>query len=180
MQRVAIVGVSGSGKTTLGSQLAECLEVDAIDLDALFHGPNWEPTPTPEFRARVSDRLAQATDGWVVAGNYTPVLDIVHGQADTVVWLDLPRWQSTARVVKRSVGRVIRRERLWNDNRESVRNLVSRDPERNVIRWAWVSHPVVSARYESFATDGGFWSSLDVQRLRRSKEVRDFLHAACD
>jgi hypothetical protein len=32
-----------------------------------------------------------ATEGWVIDGNYSRVLDIVWARADTVVWLDLSR-----------------------------------------------------------------------------------------
>lgn len=178
MKRVAISGASGSGKSTLARQLAERLGVERIDLDELFHRPNWEPTPTPEFRARVADRLAQTGDrGWVVAGNYTMVMDLTHGAADTIVWLDLPRWRTTARVVRRSIGRVARRQRLWNGNRERLGNLLSRDPERNIIVWAWQSHPVVSKRYEGFAA-GTFWNHATVLRLRTPREVRDLVGSA--
>ena len=107
VERVAIVGGSGSGKSTLATRLADRLDAEHVELDALFHRPNWEPTPTPEFRVKVTAALD--TDRWVVAGNYSTVMDIVHGNADTIVWLDLPRWMVTLRVVRRSLGRVIRR-----------------------------------------------------------------------
>lgn len=178
VKRVVIVGASGSGKSTLGAALADKLHVQRIDLDELFHRPNWEPTPTPEFRARVADRLTSTgKDGWVVAGNYTTVMDLTHGAADTIAWLDLPRWRTTSRVVKRSIGRVARREELWNGNRERLRNLVSRDAERNVILWAWQSHPIVTKRYSGFA-DGAFWAGSTIHRLRTPREVGDFLASA--
>ncbi len=178
MKRVVIVGASGSGKTTLGTLLADRLGVQRIDLDELFHRPNWEPTPTPEFRSRVAERLTASGDaGWVVAGNYTTVMDLTHGAADTIVWLDLPRWRTTTRVVKRSIRRVARREQLWNGNRERLRNLMSRDAERNIILWAWHSHPIVTKRYEGFA-DGPFWSTAEVRRLHTPSEVRTFIESA--
>lgn len=180
MKRIVIVGASGSGKSTLGSELAAELGLERIDLDELFHRPNWEPTPTPEFRARVTERLAAADatgDGWVVAGNYTTVMDLTHGAADTVVWLDLPRWRTTARVVKRSIRRVVLREQLWNGNRERLRNLLSRDAERNIVLWAWQSHPIVTKRYVGFA-EGPFWSGPTVHRLRTPREVGGLLDSA--
>ncbi len=172
MQRVSVVGASGSGKSTLASLIAERCDMAAIELDELYHQPEWEPTPTPEFRARVSQALDQPR--WVVAGNYSVVLDLVHGAADTIVWLDLSRSRSTARVVRRSVRRVVRREELWNGNRETISNLVSRDPEKNIIRWAWSSHARVRERYEGFAS-GKFWAHADVRRLRSPGEVERFV-----
>jgi adenylate kinase family enzyme len=175
VKRVVVVGASGSGKSTLGTRLAQQLGVPRIDLDELYHRANWEPTPTPEFRAEVAEAIH--APGWVLAGNYTTVMDLTLGACDTVVWLDLPRWRTTARVVKRSLGRVIRREQLWNGNRERWRDLISRDPERNIILWAWQSHPIVTKRYEGFA-NGPFWSGSDVHRLRTPREVRSFLASA--
>ena len=86
MDRVAIVGASGSGKTTLAHELGARRGLTVIDLDTLYHRPGWEPISTPEFRALVAEQLEGAAR-WVVAGNYTMVADLVHGSADTIVWL---------------------------------------------------------------------------------------------
>ena len=79
----------------------------------------------------------------------------------------------TARVILRSLKRVITREELWNGNRERWRNLVSRDPERNIIVWAWVHADKYSDRYAQFA-HGKFWAHADVHRLRTRRDVRQF------
>ncbi len=175
MRRISIVGGSGSGKSTLAERLGERLDAPVVELDALFHQANWEPTPTPEFRAKVAAALE--AQRWVVAGNYSTVMDIVHGRADTIVWLDLPRWLVTMRVTRRSWLRVIRREELWNGNREHWRNLFSRDPEVNMIVWAWTHHDAHRTRYEGFAS-GAFWAHADVHRLRTRGDVRQFLRDA--
>lgn len=172
MLRIAIVGGSGSGKSTLAVELAAILDARPVELDALFHKPGWEPTPTAEFRAKVADALD--TDRWVVAGNYSVVMDLTQGRADTIIWLDLPRWLVTWRVAKRSVTRAAKREELWNGNRERWRNLISRDPETNIIVWAWTHHSVHTQRYETFMT-GKFWSHARVVRLTTPAEVREFV-----
>ena len=169
---MAIVGGSGSGKSTMADKLAVKLGAEMIELDGLFHQANWEPTPTPEFRAKVAAALD--TERWIVAGNYSTVMDIVHGQADTIVWLDRPRWLVTARVVRRSLGRVITRKELWNGNRERWGNLINRDPEVNIILWAWTHHDAHRARYEGFSS-GTFWAHADVHRLRTRRDVRQFM-----
>ena len=99
MQRVTIVGGSGAGKSTLGATLASRLDARLVELDELFHQPGWEPTPTSEFRAKVAAALD--TERWVVAGNYSVVMDLTQGGADTIIWLDLPRRLVTWRVAKR-------------------------------------------------------------------------------
>ena len=92
-------------------------------------------------------------DGWVVDGNYGAVRDLVWARADTVVWLDLPRLVVARRIVTRSVGRVLRRTELWNGNRETWRNLVTRDPNESAIRASWQNHYRSRARYAAAAQD---------------------------
>jgi adenylate kinase family enzyme len=66
--KIVVVGTSGSGKTTVARELAHRHGVPHVELDALFHGPNWAETPAEEFRRRVA--AATDGDGWVVDGNY--------------------------------------------------------------------------------------------------------------
>lgn len=172
MQRVTIVGGSGSGKSTLAAALADRLDADLIELDVLFHNADWEPTPTPVFRDKVAASLG--AERWVVAGNYSVVMDLTQGGADTIIWLDMPRWLVTWRVTKRSLKRVITGEELWNGNRERWRNLINTDPEINIIVWAWTHHAVHTARYEEFVS-GKFWAHATVHRFRSPREVKRFM-----
>ena len=110
---------SGCGKTTVGRALAERLDVPFTELDALVHGPNWTETPDDVLRAQVAAIVA--FEGWVVDGSYSRKLGtLVLDAADTVVWLDLPVRVWFPRLVRRTARRVRGRERLWNDNRETL------------------------------------------------------------
>jgi deazaflavin-dependent oxidoreductase (nitroreductase family) len=150
---VSVVGASGAGKTTVAAALARRLDVPLVELDALFHLPGWQSRPEPEFRALV-DR-ATAGPAWVVDGNYSAVRDLVWARADQVVWLDLPRPVVLAQVLRRSLGRALGGTELWNGNREHWRNLLRRDPERNIVRWSWTRHPLYRRRYaEALAAPG--------------------------
>ena len=153
MRRVNVKGTSGSGKSTFAKELARRLEVPYVELDALHHGPNWSEPSAEEFRARVSAALEAAPDGWVIDGNYGAVRPLVWERADTVVWLDPPRRTVMRRVLWRTVRRGVTREPLWNDNRESLRNLFSRDPSANIALWAWRNHAKYRDRYAAAAAD---------------------------
>lgn len=175
MHQVAIVGSSGAGKSTVAEALADRLGLVVIELDALLHGPDWTPTPTPEFRASVIAAIENSGDlGWVVPGNHRTVADLVHRRADTIVWLDLPRRVATYRLVKRSLRRAITRTHVWGGNRERLRDLLSRDPQRNVVLWAWQHHDAYQELYETYS-DGDFWAGANVHRLRTTDQVDRFL-----
>ncbi|MGB8195935.1 MAG: NACHT domain-containing protein [Acidimicrobiales bacterium] len=141
LARVVVQGTSGSGKTTLAQTIATALGVQHLELDALFQQANWTPLDLEEFRAQVQRFVEQPR--WVVDGNYSHVRDILWPLATTIVFIDLPRRVTTTRVIKRTFLRIMKREHLWNGNRESWRNALSRDPKRNIILWSWNSH----ARY---------------------------------
>ena len=173
VRRVWVVGNSGSGKTTLASAVSSKLGLPHVELDSIFHQPGWTPLADEEFRARVTEVVAG--EAWVVDGNYYARLgEAALHRADTVVWIDFPRSTVMRQLVRRTLWRGLLRKELWNGNRESLRNVVRRDPEKSILRWAWTQHSVYKARYEDAIT-GGAWDGLAVVRLRSLAEVREFL-----
>jgi adenylate kinase family enzyme len=121
VKRVNVKGSSGSGKSTFARELASKLDLPYVELDALHHGPNWsEPTPA-EFRDRI--RPIVKREAWVIDGNYEWKLgDLVVGEADLVVWLDLPLSLKLRRLWRRTRHRIRNDVELWSGNRESWRN----------------------------------------------------------
>lgn len=142
--KIAVVGTTGSGKSTLASQLGNELDLPWIELDSLFHLPNWEEESTERFRVKLSSAMDMgiaSRGGWIVDGNYTSkVGDLVVSQADVVFYFNLPRAVVLYRVLKRSLMRSLRKQELWHGNRESFRNLFSVKPERNVVLWSFRTH----------------------------------------
>lgn len=55
--------------------------------------------PKAEFHAEV-ERMA-ALPAWVIDGNYKGVIASRFERADTLVYLDLPSWLTTARILRR-------------------------------------------------------------------------------
>jgi hypothetical protein len=117
LRRVSVTGVMGSGTSTFGLRLASGLGVMYLELDARFHQPHWTELPRDEFRARVSEVIAD--EGWVVDGNYGAVRDLVCAGRCCV----------TARTLRRGLTHA----ELWNGNRDALRNVLRTDPERNII-----------------------------------------------
>jgi adenylate kinase family enzyme len=134
-RRIAILGPTASGKSRLGRRLGERLGVRVVELDALLHRPNWQPSPLKEFREAVTGALDDGADAWVCVGNYTSrVGDIVLARAQTILWLRLPFWLTFWRLLKRTVARAWSRELLWGTNRESWRkSFLSRE---SILWWS--------------------------------------------
>lgn len=171
LHRVRVVGTSGAGKTTLARRLARAIDAPHIELDEVFWGPGWVKRGGDDARADLRARTAGPR--WVADGNWDSQLDGLLADADTVVWLDHPRGTVMSRVVRRTVWRGLTRRRLWHGNRESLANLRSRDPHRNIVLWAWHHHPVVVERYAARSAAPG----SDVVRLRGPRAAERWLRA---
>src|SRR5690554_5255404 len=113
-QRILIAGTSGAGKSTLARQISERLGLPYVEIDSLFHGPDW--TPLPDFEARVDAFTAQPS--WVCEWQYAAVRPLLAERAELLVWLDYPVTLVMWRVIRRTTLRWLRDEELWNGNRE--------------------------------------------------------------
>ena len=149
MQRISVVGNSGSGKTTVAKAIADVLGVPHLELDGVFHQPDWRPLDSEEFRRVVSEFTA--AESWVVDGNYSGVRDIVWGRADTVVWVDPPRHRVMRQLLARTMRRMATRTVLWNGNRE--RWIYLFNPEESILLYAWTSHRRLRARFQTAQAD---------------------------
>ena len=174
MHRVVVVGCSGSGKTTVAREVARKLDFPLLELDSLFHQPNWVELPDREFRAKIAEFALQPS--WVIDGNYTShgVRELIWPAADTVVWLDLSRPVVMRQVLGRTLRRVWTRQELWNGNKEPWTNLYRWDPDKNIIRWAWTRHGPTRQEYEEALAEPDT-VHLRVHRLRTRGEVEVFL-----
>src|SRR3954469_23272769 len=119
--------------------MAARLGLPHVELDDLFHGPNWSAPREEEFRRRVAETL-DGLDGWVADGNYTGSLgSVVLERAELLVWLDLPLHVCLRRIWSRTWRRIRLRQELWESkNRETLRNaFFSRD---SLFVWTLKAH----------------------------------------
>lgn len=168
-RRIVLKGSSGAGKSTLAAELAPRLSLAHIELDALHHGPNWSAPTGEEFRARVRVAMDEATNGWVIDGNYDSKLgDLIIEAADTLVWLDLPLHVKFRRLWRRTFDRIVSNAGLWNGNRETWRRaFFSRD---SIFIWLVRGH--LRHRRE---WPGTFGRDPRLVRLRSDSEMRRWL-----
>lgn len=160
----------------MAERLAGMLGVPYVELDAIHHLPGWQPIARDEFLERIA--AVSASEEWVIDGNYrTVVVDgPVWRRADTIVWLELPRHTVMRQVTLRTLRRVVRREELWNGNREPLRNLWAWDPHKSIIRWAWTQHAKYRERFRS-AMASPTLAHIDFVRLRSHEEAEAWLRA---
>lgn len=122
--RIIVVGSSGAGKSTFGKSLGEVLRIPFKELDELHWEHGWKEADLEIFRERTHNFTSQTS--WIVDGNYRKVNDIFWHKATHIVWLNTPFAVCLWRVTKRSLWRGLRREKLWNGNRESLRMFFSK------------------------------------------------------
>lgn len=168
--RIAVVGTTGAGKTVLARCLSRLFSIPHVEMDALNWEPNWTPAPTEVFRRRVEE--ATRGNGWVVDGNYGDARDIVWPRATTLVWLDYPLRTVMWRLVWRTLWRGIKKEELWNGNRERLwTQFFSRE---SLFLWAIRTYRMRRKTYPVLLRQPEH-AHLKVARLRSPRETRDWL-----
>ena len=172
-ERVLVAGVTGSGKTTLSARIADAWGLRHVEIDALFHGPNW--TPRPEFLDDV--RAFAVEERWVTEWQYTSkgTDEILPPRAQLVIWLDYPYRVVRSRLLRRTLARGILRTPLWNGNVEKpIWRMLTGDPEENILLWQtntlhkWTER--MPGVIEAFP-------HLTVVRLRHPRETERWLRA---
>ena len=169
MTRLVVIGPSGSGKTRLSARLAELLHARHVEIDALWHGPNWESCGAEELRRRVS--AATEGDDWISDGTYHTIIgDLVLERADTVAWLDLPVVLVIWRLVRRSWVRKRDNVVLWHGNRE--------ERWTNQIRWLiWPAFKRALENRRRLPAHLARHPQLQVHRLRSDADVEAFVQS---
>lgn len=171
-KRIVVIGTTSSGKSTLAKALADQLALDFIELDALHWEPNWKEADLSVFRERVEN--AVKSDGWVVAGNYSKVRDLIWSHAEAVIWLDYPFPIVFWRLLTRTLRRGITREELWNGNRESFWVHLKLWSDESLFHWLFKTYwrrkreiPILLARPE--------YEHMKLIRFKHPRETEQWL-----
>ncbi len=168
-RRILVYGATGSGKSVMARKVGELTGIPATSVDDICWSPGWVQMPADEQIAHF-DALT-ATGAWVLDSAYGPWRDLAHERADLVVALDYERLTSLARLVRRTVTRIVDRQEVCNGNRESWRTLFARD---SLVVWHFTSFR--RKREEMRAWEAAA-SGPRVIRLRRPRHARAFVEA---
>lgn len=99
MQRVLILGSPGSGKSTFAQRLAALTGLPVVHLDQHYWQAGWTEPDADAWHETIKRLLAQPR--WIMDGDYGGTLDMRLREADSVFFLDLPRWLCIMRVLMR-------------------------------------------------------------------------------
>jgi adenylate kinase family enzyme len=169
--KILIIGTSGSGKSTLARLLANRLKLADIELDALYWQENWTPASATVFREKVANAISVHT-AWVINGNYLEVKDLSWGHAQQLIWLDYSLFTVMWRVIKRSILRGIKKEKLWAGNTETLRNNFF--SKNSIILLAWQTYALRKKQYTEMIADPAY-CHLHVLRFKSPLELERYL-----
>jgi adenylate kinase family enzyme len=148
MNNIFVVGTSGSGKSTLAKEIASRLSIPHIEMDAILWLPNWEKRNPKDFK-RVIQKLMAENKRVVIDGNFLGK-ELEPASGDTLIFLDYPRLLVFSRILRRSIRRLVFRQKLWSGNREEWKFLFSRDFDLNPVLFSWISHEQRRTRYSEY------------------------------
>ena len=165
--RILVYGVTGSGKTALAERISALTGLPWHAVDELTWEPGWVQVPDDEQRRRIE--AICASEHWILDTAYGKWLDVPLARADLIVALDFPRWVSLARLIRRTVARVLDGRAVCNGNRESLRHVFSRD---SIILWHFRSFSRKRSRVRSWEADA---TRPVVVRLASRRAVEEWL-----
>lgn len=175
MKFINIVGTSATGKTTFARQLAQKLGLSHIEMDDLFWLDDWQEAPDHEFFSKLQNQMDQATDGWILDGNYSRTRVLKLEYIDTIIWLDYAFSLNLYRSIKRAINRATTQKRLWSNsnNRESFKkSFCSRD---SIILWMIKHHAKDRKKYLALMQNPAY-QHIQFIRLTSPKQAAEFLN----
>ncbi len=164
-----ISGTSGSGKSTLAKQLAQRFRLNHIELDAFHFDPDWAERPDENFIREVSLKMEEGP--WVVCGNYKEILALALEKVDYLIWLDYSLPLILWRVIKRTLRRLIKKEKCCGENYERwYRQFFTR---YSIFLWVLKTYRKNKRRYKNISKYSQY--ALCVKRIRSPRELEKFL-----
>jgi adenylate kinase family enzyme len=149
-RRIVVHGVTGSGKSTLAARLSGLTGIPLVPVDDLLWRPGWVQLGPAEQVEAIRPVVERSE--WVMDACWGATRAMVLARTDLVVALDLPRWVSLSRLVRRTAVRLVTREAVCGGNAESWRATFSRD---SIVVWHARSFARKRAMTQQWATDAG-------------------------
>ena len=140
MKRILVIGNCGSGKSTFSKKLNKRLNLELIHLDNLFWKPNWKETPKQEWKDIVQKIIQK--DKWIIDGNYNSTLDIRIKRADTIIFLDIPRYVCLLNASKRVI-----KGKYFKVERDDIADGCNERFDLSFYKWIWNYNNNIRSKY---------------------------------
>ena len=165
MKKIILIGSGGAGKSTLAKRLGEILNISVYHLDQYFWKPGWVPTPNDEWDKFLEELVRK--EQWIIDGNFGRTLDIRLKEADTVIFLDMPRYITIYRIIKR---RIMYHRKTRPDMNEGCNEKL----DLEFIQWVWNfnrdKRADILKKIKIFSSN-----NKEIIILKRPAEVKKFL-----
>jgi len=119
MRRVVVIGASCSGRTLLAEAISKCLGLPHVEIDSFVWQPIWSLPSEQQLLEMVKSKTS--AEAWVIDGVFPEHRDMVWARADRLVWLNYPMTLVFTRALRRTLKRLVTRERLGEHNVETWR-----------------------------------------------------------
>jgi adenylate kinase family enzyme len=167
MKKVIIIGCPGSGKSTFSIALAKITGLPLVHLDAIYHQNIWTDDSEAkkiQWQEKIVD-LVKAEE-WIIDGNYKSTMQIRIEAADTIIFLDYPRYLSLWRTLAR-------RWKFRNKKRPDMpitwKEKISWDFIRLIWNYNREQRPTVLQQLKQYG------ANREVQILRSPQQADNFL-----
>ena len=172
MKRINVIGTSGSGKSHFSKRLAEKLNFQYIELDAMYWKSNWEEPEIDTFLSELEETLE--SQDWVLDGNHSRTNPIKWHRVDTIVWIDYSFSRTFRQILSRSIKRSLYRNEIWEGtgNRESFkRNFLS---SKSVVLWMLRNYSKTKEKYGRLFKDERL-KNIKFIHITSPKQAESFL-----
>ncbi|KFN04000.1 DNA topology modulation protein [Bacillus clarus] len=164
MKKIMIIGSGGSGKSTFSRGLGKRLQIPVYHLDALNWKENWV-LASREEQIALQKKLVKR-DSWIIDGNYGGTMDVRLENADTIMFIDLPRIQCLYRVIKRRV-------QYHNKTRPDMGEGCEERLDFSFLKWVWMypkkQRPAIFKKMQDIS------SEKEVIIFKSSSQIGKFL-----
>ncbi len=100
MKHVAIIGSPGSGKSTFARKLGAATGLPVVHLDTEHHRQDKDYyTNIGSWDRYVLSEIKKET--WIIEGNFSSTFEQRFAKADTIIYIDTPRWLTIPRLFRR-------------------------------------------------------------------------------